>query len=349
VKGRPFSRPAFSPDASAVISYDALTDRTPDAVVWIRATLLQPLEHAKDRSRIRRVKPDAIVFDFQRDLIRILRQVNVDGASPGVFHDIVESFLRKWPVGEVYIAGSSLKYSAPMQHAIKTCEKFGIPFALPAYSFRLDRARPVASKAIVDGYLHYVSVDVKPSQMALKRLFDLVCSGIAVWMLTGDNQRTAERVAAQVGIPATQVLAGVLPAGKAAQVQRLQSRGAVVAFAGDGINDAPALAQADAGIAMGTGTDIAMEASDITLVKGNLKSLATALALSRATLRTIKQNLFWAFAYNIILIPTAILSPLIPFLRENAPIFAAAAMALSSVTVVSNSLRLRRFGRSRSH
>jgi len=100
--------------------------------------------------------------------------------------------------------------------------------------------------------------------------------------------------------------------------------------------------QADAGIAMGTGTDSAMEASDITLVKGNLQSVATALALSRATLRTIKQNLFWAFAYNVILIPTAILSPLIPFLRENAPIFAAAAMALSSVTVVSNTRRLPR-------
>ena len=96
---------------------------------------------------------------------------------------------------------------------------------------------------------------------------------------------------------------------------------------------------------MGTGTDIAMEASDITLVKGNLKSVATALSLSRATMRTIKQNLFWAFAYNSVLIPVAILSPLIPFLQEQAPIFAAAAMALSSVTVVSNSLRLRRFGR----
>ena len=164
-------------------------------------------------------------------------------------------------------------------------------------------------------------------------------------MITGDNKRTAQAIAAEVGISGEHVLAEVLPEDKANQVKRLQEQGLTVAFAGDGINDAPALVQADAGIAMGTGTDIAMEASDITLVKGNLKSVATALALSRATMRTIKQNLFWAFAYNVILIPVAILSPLIPFLHENAPIFAAAAMALSSVTVVSNSLRLRSFGR----
>jgi P-type Cu+ transporter len=175
----------------------------------------------------------------------------------------------------------------------------------------------------------------------------LHAQGLAVWMITGDNWRAAQAIAAQVGIPAEHVLAEVLPEDKANRVKHLQEKGLVVAFAGDGINDAPALVQADAGIAMGTGTDIAMEASDITLVKGNLKSVATALALSKATLRTIKQNLFWAFAYNVILIPTAILSPLIPLLRENAPIFAAAAMALSSVTVVSNSLRLRRFGRER--
>lgn len=170
---------------------------------------------------------------------------------------------------------------------------------------------------------------------------------IQVWMVTGDNRRTAQAVAAQVGIPAERVLAEVLPEEKVMQVKHLQEQGLVVAFAGDGINDAPALVQADAGIAMGTGTDVAMEASDITLVKGNLQSIAHALALSRATMRTIKQNLFWAFAYNVILIPTAILSPLIPFLKEQAPIFAAAAMALSSVTVISNSLRLRRFGRAR--
>jgi len=180
------------------------------------------------------------------------------------------------------------------------------------------------------------------SEEAIKKLH---AQGLAVWMITGDNKRAAQAIAVQVGIPAEHVLAEVLPEDKANQVKRLQEKGLVVAFAGDGINDAPALVQADAGIAMGTGTEIAMEASDITLVMGNLKSVATALALSRATMRTIKQNLFWAFAYNVVLIPVAILSPLIPFLQENAPIFAAAAMALSSVTVVSNSLRLKRFGR----
>jgi Cu+-exporting ATPase len=171
----------------------------------------------------------------------------------------------------------------------------------------------------------------------------LQAQDLSVWMITGDNRRTAQAIATQVGISPEHVLAEVLPEDKANQVKHLQEQGLVVAFAGDGINDAPALVQADAGIAMGTGTDIAMEASDIMLVKGNLKSVATALALSRATLRIIKENLFWAFAYNVILIPTAILSPLVPFLKEQAPIFAAAAMALSSVTVVSNSLRLRRF------
>lgn len=180
------------------------------------------------------------------------------------------------------------------------------------------------------------------SKRSIKRLQR---QGIQTWMITGDNQRTAQAIARQVGIPAKQVLAEVLPEEKAAQVTRLQKQGQVVAFAGDGINDAPALVQAEVGIAMGTGTDIAMEAADITLIKGELKNLVTALDLSRATLNTIKQNLFWAFAYNVVLVPTAILSPLIPFLKEQAPIFAAAAMALSSVTVVSNSLRLRRFKR----
>ena len=167
--------------------------------------------------------------------------------------------------------------------------------------------------------------------------------GIKVHMVTGDNKQTAVAIAEQVGLAVDQVIAGVLPEDKAKHVKDLQCQDLSVAFVGDGINDAPALAQADASIAMGTGTDIAMEAADMTLVKGNLSSLVTALELSRATMRVIRQNLFWAFGYNVLLIPTAILSPFIPFLGEQMPIFAAAAMALSSVTVVSNSLRLRFF------
>lgn len=198
---------------------------------------------------------------------------------------------------------------------------------------------------VIDGEvagLLAVADTVKPeSALAIKTLQQ---QGVMVWMVTGDNERTAEAIATQVGIPPEAILAGMLPQDKAQQVKRLQRQGLSVAFVGDGINDAPALVQADTGVAMGTGTDIAMEAADVTVVKGNLKSVVTAFALSRASMHVIKENLFWAFGYNAILIPLAILSPLIPFLKDWAPMFAAAAMALSSVTVVSNSLRLRRFG-----
>ncbi|MDP3758328.1 MAG: HAD-IC family P-type ATPase, partial [Candidatus Daviesbacteria bacterium] len=164
--------------------------------------------------------------------------------------------------------------------------------------------------------------------------------GIEVVMITGDNKRTAQAIASLVGIK--KVLAEVLPDEKEKEVRKLQNEGKKVAFVGDGINDAPALASADVGIAMGSGTDVAIEAGDITLINKDLSSVASAINLSKKTMRTIKLNLFWAFGYNIILIPVAMGILYLPFHILLNPILASAAMALSSISVVSNSLLLKK-------
>ncbi|MHB1555327.1 MAG: heavy metal translocating P-type ATPase [Acidimicrobiales bacterium] len=210
-----------------------------------------------------------------------------------------------------------------------------LPERLARAAASLESSGSTVVAVAADGdILGLVAVADHVKETSRQAVAELRALGLTPVLLTGDNERAAQAVAREVGID--RVLAGVLPADKAAEIARLQAMGEVVAMVGDGVNDAPGLAQADLGLSIGTGTDVAIEASDLTLVAGDLRAAADAIRLSRRTLRTIKGNLFWAFAYNVAAIPLAVAGIV-------NPIVAAAAMAFSSVFVVTNSLRLRRF------
>jgi Cu+-exporting ATPase len=245
----------------------------------------------------------------------------------------VEGFTNREGLGvEGVVAGHGVQVGRPSLMAEWSLR---IPDELDAARRAAEAAGRTAVIAAWDGRVRAVLAvadTVKPT--SAQAVASLKALGLRPVLLTGDNEATARAVAAEVGID--EVIAEVLPAGKADVITRLQAEGRVVAMVGDGVNDAPALAQADLGLAIGTGTDVAIEASDLTLVSGDLRAAGDAIRLSRSTLRTIKQNLGWAFGYNVAALPLAAIGLL-------NPLVAGAAMAFSSVSVVANALRLRRF------
>jgi P-type Cu+ transporter len=267
-----------------------------------------------------------------RAVVEGAEQRGVRLVEPGNFESMTGIGIRAVVEGRTVLVGRR-----------RMLEEAGIDTAsLEKLASPLEEEGKTAIHAAIDGRpAGVVAVADTPKEEAAQAVAALRGRGLEVVMMTGDNRRTAEAIARRVGVG--RVLAEVLPQDKAAEVRRLQAEREVVAMVGDGINDAPALAQADVGVAIGTGTDIAIEAADITLISGDLRGVVTALDLSRATMRNIRQNLFFAFVYNVVGIPVAagLLYPMIGLRLD--PIMAAAAMALSSLSVVTNANRLRTF------
>jgi Cu+-exporting ATPase len=292
-----------TPSVTDIESYNGANS---EAILRLAASLEKKSEHPLGNAIVREAQKRNLVLD-ETSLFLSHTGFGVEGIASG----------RKAAVGSEKMMRDSSVDIEPASSAILRYSEQGKTSMLVAADGRLvgliavaDTLRPATNKTVAE----------------LKEMgFELV-------LLTGDNARTAHAIAAQAGID--NVFAEVLPQEKAAKIQELQSKGKIVAMVGDGMNDAPSLAQADVGIAIGTGTDIAMETADITLMKSDLRGVLRAIRLSRQTMRTIKQNLFWAFVYNSIGIPLAAMGLL-------NPMFAAGAMALSSVSVVTNSLRLK--------